>query len=345
MSAEKLEFIEFNSDQAREAINTEQRFGAISQARRRSEAYRGSMSFVDRGGADYLLRDYYDPVTGVRKQKSLGRRSDETEAVASEFIRGKKDAADRLKDSLETLKRQAAVNKALKLGRVPELGATIIRALDHAGLLGRGLKVVGTNALFAYEAAAGVHLGSEVLTTEDIDILFDARIKLRLALDEDVSSRTLIGLLKKVDASFERSAAEFQARNSKGYLVDLVRPTRNPPWRDEPTSIARDPEDLAAVAIDGLVWQENAPSFDSLAIDAKGYPVRIVAPDPRAFAVHKLWLSRRPDRNVLKRRRDELQAKAVAALVTRYFPHLPFEDAPLRSFPKAVLKEAAPLFR
>lgn len=339
-----MQLQEFNGDQAREAANTDQRYGVVVQARRRAAAYRGSMSFAGRNGVEYLVRDYYDPLTGVRKQKSLGRRGVGTEQIAAEFASGKQEASARLKDGEETLKRQASVNRALKLGRVPELGARIIRAVDDAGLLGRGLRVVGTNALFAYEAAAGVHLEPELLTTEDIDILFDARRKLRLSLDEDVPNRSMIGLLKKVDSTFDKTTVDFQASNSKGYLVDLIRPVRNPPWLNGRGSVAVDHQDLSAVAIDGLVWPESAPAFESVAIDGKGFPVRIVAPDPRAFAVHKLWLSRRSDRNPLKRRRDEAQARAVANLVKGYLIHLPFEGAPLRSFPKSLVDAAAPLF-
>ena len=81
-----------------------------------------------------------------------------------------------------------------------------------------------------------------------------------------------------------------------------------------------------------------------MTIDQRGFPLRIVAPDPRAFAVHKLWLSRRLDRDPLKKTRDAAQAKAVAALVARTLPHLPFRPGDLRSFPKAVVDEAALLF-
>lgn len=344
MGAEKLIFEELDGDQARELVNTRQRHRALAKALRRVEGYRGSMSFADRSGAQYLLRDYYDPVSGVRKQKSLGRRDPETEAVAAEFVTGKKEAGERLKKAQETLRRQAGVNRALGLGRVPEIGARIVRSLDAAGLLGRGLRVIGTNALFAYEAAAGVHLGSEVLTTEDIDVLFDARARLRFAVEEDVADRTLMGLLRRIDGTFERTEAAFQARNATGYLVDLVRPVRTPPWRLEEGSVSKNPEDLTAVEIGGLVWHESAPAFESLAIDVKGAPVRLVAPDPRAFAVHKLWLSQRPDRNPLKRRRDEAQARAAAALTSRYLTHLPFDPAVLRSFPKPLVEAAAPLF-
>ena len=143
---------------------------------------------------------------------------------------------------------------------------------------------MGTHALYAYEAAAGVRFSTDVTATEDIDLLFDARASL-----------------------------VFQT-------------------------------DLDAVQIEGLVWNENAPAFGAVTIDQRGFPLRIVAPDPRAFAVHKFWLSRRLDRDPVKKTRDAAQAKAVAALVARSLPHLPFRPEDLRSFPNTVVEEAAMLF-
>jgi hypothetical protein len=70
-----------------------------------------------------------------------------------------------------------------------------------------------------------------------------------------------------------------------------------------------------------------------------------VAPDPRVWAVHKLWLSRRPDRQPIKRQRDATQAEAVGALVATYLTHLPFEAEHLRMLPKDLMAEASPLFQ
>jgi hypothetical protein len=81
-----------------------------------------------------------------------------------------------------------------------------------------------------------------------------------------------------------------------------------------------------------------------MAIDARGFPVRIVAPDPRAFAVHKFWLSEQPARNPAKRRRDRLQAQAVTELTSKYLRHLPFDRGALRSFPKVLVDGAQHLF-
>ena len=76
----------------------------------------------------------------------------------------------------------------------------------------------------------------------------------------------------------------------------------------------------------------------------EGEPCRIVATDPRVWAAHKLWLSKRADREALKRRRDDAQARAVGRLVADYLPHLPYAAEQMRMLPKAVFEEAAPLF-
>jgi len=64
----------------------------------------------------------------------------------------------------------------------------------------------------------------------------------------------------------------------------------------------------------------------------------------RVWAVHKLWLSKRADRQPIKRHRDAAQAEAVGALVATYLTHLPFDAEQLRMLPKQLVTEAAPLF-
>lgn len=330
-------------------VNSRQRFEGFRAAQKRADGYRGSMVFSETAGVDYLLRSYYDPKTGLRRQKSLGRRSAETEAIKAAFDTGRAEADADLAAARAAIERQAAINRAIGLGRVPDPGARILRALDAAGVLGHGLRVVGTNALFAYEAAAGIRFPVEVTTTEDIDILFDARARLAFSVEEDQDGRSLLALLRKVDRSFIRTSAAFRARNRDGYLVDLIRPMREPPWKTEPSSLAEhggapDTDDLAAVGVEGLNWQENAAPFEAMAIDQRGYPTRIVASDPRAFAVHKLWLSTRPDRAAEQRARDLAQARAVGQLVASHMPHLPFDPKGLKNFPLPLVEAATTLF-
>ena len=49
-------------------------------------------------------------------------------------------------------------------------------------------------------------------------------------------------------------------------------------------------------------------------------------PDPRAFALHKAWLSGLPTREPIKKPRDLDQARAVAQLIQDEMPQLSFES-------------------
>ena len=227
---------------------------------------------------------------------------------------------------------------------MPFIGARIVRAIDDAGLLGNGIRIVGTNAIYAYEAAAGVMVDPGITATLDVDLLMDARRSLRMTAEPDISDRTLIGILRRIDRSFERSPQPFRALNKDGYLVDLIKPQRQVPWLPERERLGEAVDELTAAPIEGLAWLESAPAFEVVAIDEKGGPVRIVAIDPRVFAAHKIWLSNRIDRDPVKRRRDEAQARAVAQLVTRYLIHLPYEAEHLRMLPQQVFEAAKPLF-
>ena len=60
---------------------------------------------------------------------------------------------------------------------------------------------------------------------------------------------------------------------------------------------------------------------------------RIVVPDPRWFALHKLWLSAQDKRNPFKRRKDREQGLGVLGAVAEAMPHYPLDDAFERSLP------------
>lgn len=324
-------------------VNSQQRFEALRDAKAVLDAQRGSVTWLQSKGRAYLVRSFYDKA-GLRKQTSLGLRSPETEKMKADFEARRSAAEQRWTSLRETMDRQAAVNRALRLGRVPLIGARIMRALDGFGMLGSGIRILGTNAIYAYEAASGVRLDPGLATTEDIDLLLDARGGLTFVADDEISASSLMKILQRIDTSFERSKQTFRAVNREGYLVDLIRPMQNPPWKQAPDKVGSDPDDLSAVAIEGIEWLQNAPAFEAIAIDEKGEPTRIVAPDPRVWAIHKFWLSHRPDREPLKRRRDAAQAAAVASLVANYLTDLPFDAEQMRMMPKDLVAEALPMF-
>jgi hypothetical protein len=75
-------------------------------------------------------------------------------------------------------------------------------------------------------------------------------------------------------------------------------------------------------------------------IGEDGFPSAMSVPDPRAFSLHKLWLSKQVNREAVKKQRDHDQAIAVANLIVKYLPQYKFKASELRMFPKALLIEA-----
>jgi hypothetical protein len=84
----------------------------------------------------------------------------------------------------------------------------------------------------------------------------------------------------------------------------------------------------------------HSPRFSQVVIGRRGDPVTMGVPDPRALALHKLWLSQQEDREPPRRLRDRLQAKALAELILRYLPQYHFFSAELQWFPGEVARLA-----
>jgi hypothetical protein len=200
--------------------------------------------------------------------------------------------------------------------------ARILRALDEAGL-SDSFTVLGTQALYAYEAVAGVHLLAELLASGDVDLLYDTRRKLTV-VSHKLDGEGLLGLLKKADRSFECIRKNgFRAANAGQFMVDLIIP---PTGLSQTESVTFANDDLVAAEVPGLQWLLNVPKFNAIAIDEDGWPVPMRTPDPRAFALHKAWLSQKVDREPLKKPRDMAQARTITALVREYLPYLPMDE-------------------
>jgi hypothetical protein len=326
-----------SANQTRQLVDCEQVYAAFRAAQREyRQRFAGAMTWKGVAGRRYLYRKK----AGV--WHSLGARSPETERAYEQFRAGRAALKARRKSLDGEIREMAPVNKAMRLGRVPWTVARILRRLEREDLLGQGVRVAGTQALYAYERMGGVHFRSEAVATKDIDLLQDSRSGLSF-VTSDLREAGLIGLLQAIDPSFQLTeAGSFRAANDKGFMVDLITPTlRNRATHATPRSDVAG--DLAAVEIEGLTWLENSPSVEQVVLDERGYPLTIVAPDPRAFALHKSWLCLRSDRDPAKRRRDAAQAKAVAAMLIAFLPHLRFDDRCLDAFPDEVRALAAGL--
>jgi hypothetical protein len=58
-----------------------------------------------------------------------------------------------------------------------------------------------------------------------------------------------------------------------------------------------------------------------------GLPARMIAPDPRWFALQKLWLAEKPQRNPLKKSKDEQQGSMLLDAIVKRMPHYPLDAA------------------
>lgn len=330
-------FSQLDNEARQRLIDVQQRGEALRAVRGDLERrFGGSMGWKPRDGRDYLYR------RSGRIEKALGPRSPETEATYAAFVEGKATAAQRADGLKRTLEDMARVNRAMGLGRMPRLVGRILRRLDDAGVLGGQVCVVGTNALFAYEAHAGIRFATDLLATGDIDIALDARRNLLLAAKTMPDG--LLGLLRKVDASFAPQAeGSFRAVNAGGLMVDLITPEPRDRMTVAPRRQRRlggaavaNVEDMDAVEIPRLEMIVDAPRFAATAVAEDGLPVWIAAADPRWWAAHKLWLASEPSRDPLKRQRDADQGRAVATMLAQAWGPADLSDQALASIPAAL---------
>ena len=328
-----MNFRDLRMDQARQMADVVSAFDLYQQAEAEALRFAGSMRWKTIGDADYL----YHKRRLV--EKSVGRRSAETEAVYERFHAGRSKSDGLMRERAARINEMAPVNRALGIARAPTIVGRVMRAVAAEGLLGAPMIVVGTNALYAYERAAGVLVGSDLMTTEDVDILYDNRARLRFLTDRPL--RSAIGMLRRADRTFEPVRANsYSAANADGFLVDIITPQARDPIKAPRLKIGDDPDDLQAAEIEGLSWLVNAPKITQVVIDDRGFPFRMVCPDPRAFAVHKFWLAQRPDRDATKALRDRGQAELVARLIVEKLPHLRFDAADLKVVPRALVDSA-----
>jgi hypothetical protein len=282
------------------------------------------------GGHTYLYKTY----DRRGNAKSLGAKSPKTEEIARIFAVKKAETSARLTTLKEALAVHARINTALRLGSAPKTVADVCWALERSGLMGKSIAVIGTNCLYAYEALAGVRFQRDIVATTDIDLLWNHKATVRLAHTEEASPQGILTIIQRADKSFQRlEQHSFRAANDKGFMVDLIRQTPNPPWADEPDRFFEG--DLIATDIWNMKWLLNAPRMTQTVTATDGRMFSMTVPDPRAYAMFKLWLSKSMERNPAKKSRDAAQAMAVASLIEDRLPHFAQRWRQVKSFPAA----------
>jgi len=311
-------WLENSGDAQRQYIDAVAVFTAWEAARKNAAEVRGGMLWKSQNGNDYLIR-----TSTNNSQKSLGPRSEETEAIFKKFKERKMHVEGRLTDLRAAMDRHQRMNRALHVGRVPKLVVEILSRLYQNGL-SEYFTVIGTHALYAYEAAAGVRIGSaDAMTTNDIDLLWDTRKKISFETQMETIGTSFLGVLKKIDSTFEiHSDQLYTAVNSLGFEVDVIR--REPkdgdlnPWR----MTDKDEEEFYAIQARRAGNLLDGARFSSVVVSTSGHMARMNTISPIVFSDFKRWMASQQDRDAQKRRRDMLQADVVDELAREFLPNL-----------------------
>jgi hypothetical protein len=300
----------FSDEQARTLINLRQRYEVWIEAERSLAALPYDLRRKQVSGHSYLYLINDRSGNG----KSLGPWSDEQAERLETYRAQKEDAKVRREGSRAALDESARLARALRLPMIANDAGPILREADRRRLLGGALLVVGTNTMAAYALEAGGFIRELPDETADFDF---AWTETRASEGEQV----LWQLLKAVDPTFTvNTERTFQARNAKAYEVEvLVAPSRA-------STLART-DRPRPVALPEQEWLLLGRPVDQVVICRDGSPARIVAPDPRWFALQKLWMADQGKRNPLKRAKDRKQGMLLLDAVAEAMPHYPLDDA------------------
>ena len=289
--------LETNASISRQYIDAVAVFEALEEALEEAAQVRGGMYWhagpPTSPDAKYLVR-----TTPAGAETSLGSRTAELDAIYTRFTQRKRESAERVSGLQAALMQQQRLNRALRVGRVDPLVVALLNRLASTKL-SEHFRVVGTHALYAYEAAAGVRLNAETLATRDIDLLWDTRKRIIFSTQLARVDSSMLGVLKKVDATFRiRKGQKYTAVNKEGFEVDIIRRERR-----------------ANVLLD-------SPAYSAVIVASNGSMARMNTVHPATFVAFKRWLSTQAERDAMKRRRDALQADSVQELLEKYLPQL-----------------------
>lgn len=305
----------FSAEQERALINMRQRYDAWIEAERELYAMPYDLRRKKVGEYEYLYEIFDRSGNG----KSLGAWDDEKEVQFEDYKAAKASLKERRDSARDALNESSRIARALRLPMLSADAGPILREADRRSLLGSHLLVVGTNAMAAYAIEAAGTFRDVPDETEDFDLAWTA--------DEPEDGTQLWDMLKAVDPTFTiNTEREFQARNAKAYEVELlVAPSRvaTLAGRDRPRPVPLPEQE----------WLLPGRRVDQVVPCRDGSPARIVAPDPRWFALHKLWLGAQAKRNPLKRRKDTVQGAALLDAVAEAMPHYSLDHEFVESLP------------
>ncbi len=147
---------------------------------------------------------------------------------------------------------------------------------------------------------------------------------------------TLFSVLKEMDSTWTLNTERtFQARNARAYEVEpLCAPS---------VSESLPQGELRPIPLMEQEWLLRGRPLERVicSLSAKLIAARIVAPDPRWMALHKMWLSKQAKRRSDKRPKDARQGALLLQAVIDRMPAWPVDHA----FEAEIPSELQPIYR
>lgn len=305
-------FIPFSSDAGRVIANLEMAYTQWLDAQHAYLALPSTMFWQNKNGTDYLA---FKSVAG-QTWTTMGARSAETESSLDAFTSSKSELKSKIHAADQLIRDRVAQYRALRLPVLPDRQAEILRKLDTEGLLRNDLMVVGTNAFAAYELLCNAKFPVGNEETEDFDMAWcrNTRVSLAsIAPTQPARNRpSLFSILHGIDNSFKINPhRRYQAVNKDGYEVELLAAPST-----HPLPVTEEFDPMASLIEQEWLLKGNPVSFVIATVRGRACPLYV--PDPRWMALHKLWLSQKSGRNLVKKPKDERQGNVLLDAI-RYF--------------------------
>lgn len=315
--------VSFSDEETRLLVNLEQQYDVWIEAERVIAGLPYNLKWKTVSGKDYL----YEIIDRTGNGKSLGPRTSENDATFADYQTSKARAITRRDQSRVALDETCRLYRALRLPMIPSEAAQLLREADRRSLLGTHLLVIGTNAISAYFMEAGGRIQNAPAETNDFDLAWSGE-----SVDE--AENPVWAMLKSVDSTYTvNTERPFQARNAKAYEVELlVAPSRV-------KTIGRNARPTPVPLIE-QEWLLNGRFVTHVVVARDATPARLVVPDPRWFALQKVWMSEQNKRNPLKRAKDAKQGLALLDAIGDAMPQFKLDE----TFAAEIPPELTPIY-
>lgn len=308
----------FTDEQLRTLINLRPKYEVWRDAERDLRAMPYDLRRKTIGNYEYLYEIHDRSGNGA----SLGAWDEDKQRTFEAYQARKAELKYRRAVSRKQLGEGGRLARAAGVPLLASAIGPIMREADLRGLLDGALLVVGTNCIPAYAQEAAGWIVGAADETDDFDIAW--------ASNERPEGSPVWEMLKAVDPTFTvNTEREFQARNASSYEVELlVAPSR--------VATLGKQEKPRPIPLPEQEWLLLGKPVDQVMLCRDATAVRLVCPDPRWFALHKLWLSRQAKRNPFKRGKDRDQGLAVLDTIRETMPQYPLDADFIAAIPDAL---------